>query len=97
MSCQDKLDLNPSVPLHELHLLLGERLKVIGDERLRLHHPEAQLVELKRISEAITDFLNRYSARLDGRLRHFLQQASFQKALDMLEASAQGTEPKCRA
>ena len=79
----------PSINLSDLHStlrdLLRERLGVIADVSLRESDPTAHLGELRRVSEAIDAFREEHFLRFDGRLRHYLQNASYQKALDHIE------------
>ncbi len=80
----------PSTNLSDLHVtlrnLLRERLSVIADVSLRESDPAAHLGELRRVSEALDAFREAHFSRLDGRLRHYLQNASYQKALDHIDA-----------
>jgi len=79
----------PSTNLSDLHAtlrcLLRERLSVIADVSLRESDPTAHLGELRRVSEALDQFREGHFSRLDGRLRHYLQNASYQKALDHID------------
>jgi hypothetical protein len=65
----------------ELRELLERRLAVIGDHAWRDRDPSAHLEALKLASTAISGWAARHRADLDGRLRHFLDNASFEKAL----------------
>ncbi len=67
-----------------LRLLLGERLKIIVDVSLRERDPSAHLAALQNVSEAIDAFFEENKTRLDPRLKHFLANASYQKALDWI-------------
>lgn len=69
-----------------LGTLLQKRLAVISDHALREADPAAQLKALQEVSEAIEAEHQRLRGRLPGRLRHFLEQASYQKALAWIEA-----------
>ena len=75
-----------SSTLDTLAELLKKRLAVIADSELRVNDPEAHLAALRDVSEAIDAEHQRLRTQLDGRLRHFLQQASYQKALEWIEA-----------
>lgn len=66
--------------------LLKQRLSVIADSEFRKNNPQAHLAALREVSEAIESEHQRIKPHLSPRLRHFLQQASFQKALDHLES-----------
>lgn len=76
-----------SSTLDTLAELLQKRLTVIADSELRAKDPEAHLAALREVSEAIEAEHRRLRPQLDGRLRHFLQQASYQKALEWIQAS----------
>ncbi|RBP44526.1 hypothetical protein DES53_104347 [Roseimicrobium gellanilyticum] len=76
-----------SPTLDTLAELLKKRLAVIADHELRQRDAEAHLAALRGVSEAIDAEHQRLRSQLDGRLRHFLQQASYQKALEWIEAS----------
>jgi hypothetical protein len=71
--------------LTELRDLLTRRLAIIGDAQLRLQHPEAQLEQLRDVSERITSWHEAHRSAIPGRLHHFLAQSSLQKALDWVE------------
>lgn len=75
-----------------LKSLLQKRLAVIGDHALRDADPAAQLRALQEVSEAIEAEHQRLRGSLPGRLRHFLEQASYQKALALLEDGGAGIE-----
>lgn len=60
---------------------------MIADHAFRTSDPEAHLTALRKVSEAIDAEYQRLKPQLDGRLRHFLQQASYQKALEWIQAS----------
>jgi hypothetical protein len=76
-----------SPTLDTLAVLLQKRLDVIADSELRTKDAEAHLTALREVSEAIDAEHQRLRSQLDGRLRHFLQQASYQKALEWIQAS----------
>ncbi|HSI63212.1 MAG TPA: hypothetical protein VLE43_08830 [Candidatus Saccharimonadia bacterium] len=73
-----------SSTLDTLAALLKKRLDVIADNAFRTSDPEAHLTALREVSEAIDAEYQRLRPQLDGRLRHFLQQASYQKALEWI-------------
>ena len=75
-----------SPTLDTLANLLHKRLEVIADSDLRAKDPEAHLAALREVSEALEAEHQRLRPQLDGRLRHFLQHASYQKALEWIEA-----------
>ena len=72
----------------ELQTLLRRRLEVIADHDFRDRDPAAHLDALKEVSEKIQDYTNAHLADFDGRLRHYLTQSSYQKALDHLSQPA---------
>ncbi len=65
--------------------LLKQRLQIIADHTLRDANPELQLQALKEVSESIERLHTELRAELPPRLRHFLEQSSYQKALAYLE------------
>ena len=67
--------------------MLERRLEVIGDAKLRAEAPEKQLALLKEVSEAIVEFHMAHRAELSPRLNHFLENCSFEKALDWAKSS----------
>lgn len=72
--------------------LLRRRESIIADHPWRDRDPADHLAALKKVSEEITAWANANEAAIDARLRHFLTNASFAKALAYLE---EGT-PGCR-
>jgi hypothetical protein len=76
-----------SSTLDTLSDLLKKRIEVIADNTFRTSDPEAHLAALREVSEGIDAEYQRLKPQLDGRLRHFLQQASYQKALEWIQAS----------
>lgn len=68
-----------------LRNLLAKRLSVIADHAFRDRDPAAHLLELKAVSEAIDAFREEHQTALDPRLRHYLTNASYQKALAWIE------------
>jgi hypothetical protein len=68
-----------------LRSLLLKRLEIIGDERLREEDPEEQLRRLQRASEEIEAWHRSHAESLPPRLRHFLEQVSYQKALEWID------------
>ena len=75
-----------------LKSLLQRRLAIIGDHALRAADPASHLKALQEVSEAIETEHQRLRGSLPGRLRHFLEQASYQKALALLEDGGAGIE-----
>jgi len=66
--------------------LLRRRLETVGDAALRERDPAGQLALLREVSEAIAAFHERHRSALPPRLRHFLENASLDKARDWVEA-----------
>lgn len=71
--------------LKELAALLKRRLDTIADADLRERDPERQLALLQEVSEAIAAFHARHRGAIPPRLNHFLENCSFQKALEWAE------------
>lgn len=71
----------------ELEQLLRHREAVIADHTWRDRDPSDHLVALKSASEAITDWAKTHQASIDSKLRHYLSNASFQKALSHITQS----------
>lgn len=71
--------------LPRLRELLQRRLALIADSSLRESDPAAQLEQLRAVSEGIEAFHREHRPRLPARLNHFLERASFQKALEFLD------------
>jgi hypothetical protein len=66
--------------------LLRRRLAIIGDHAWRDRDPSAHLEALARVSGEITAWTAAHGTSIDARLRHYLGNASFQKALEHLES-----------
>ena len=66
----------------ELKALLQQRLAVIADHSFRDRDPAAHLDALKDVSEKILDYTTIHLGEFDGRLRHYLTNSSYQKALE---------------
>lgn len=72
-------------PMHsELQTLLQQRLEIIADHPFRDRDPTAHLTALKEVSEAIQSYAAGHYREFDTKLRHYLTQSSYQKALDHL-------------
>ena len=79
--------LDSPVPANtELIELLRRRESIIADHAWRDRDPAGQLEALKQVSEEISAWAASHHDQLDPRLRHFLANASFQKALAHLIA-----------
>ena len=72
----------------ELADALRERLAVIADRELYARNPAAHLEKLKSASERITQIGNALPRPLPGDFAHYLQRASYEKALAWLDARA---------
>lgn len=72
----------------ELQTLLQQRLNVIADHPFRDRDPAAHLTALKEVSEAILTYAETHHRDIDPKLRHYLTQSSYQKALDHLTQPA---------
>lgn len=73
--------------LINLAKLLKERLQIIADHEFRDKDPNAHLESLKKVSEAIEDKYRSLKKTLDPRLRHYLTNMSYEKALKHIENS----------
>ena len=71
----------------ELADALRERLAVIADRALYDRDPAAHLEKLKAVSEKITQLGAALPRPLPGDFAHYLQRASYQKALDWIVAN----------
>lgn len=70
--------------LAELEASLRERRRVIADLDWRDRDPEAHLTALREVSEKIAAVSERLGAVAPPRLRHFLDNCSYDKALMLL-------------
>ena len=70
----------------ELQTLLKHRNEVIADHAFRDRDPAAHLDALKDVSEKIAAYADAHQGEFDARLRHYLANSSYQKALDHLSA-----------
>lgn len=81
-----------SSPLHlSLASLLHERESIIADHAWRDRDSADHLNALIRVSESINDWASTHRSDIDPRLQHYLQNASYGKALAHLQSS--GTAP----
>jgi hypothetical protein len=71
----------------ELADALRERLAIIADRELHHRDPVAHLAKLKAVSEKITQLGEALPRPLPGDFAHYLERASYQKALAWLEAN----------
>ena len=65
---------------------LRERLAVIADREFYARDPAAHLEKLKAVSERITTLAAELPRPLPGDFAHYLQRASYAKALEWLDA-----------
>ena len=72
--------------LLDLRDVLRERLAIIRDEESR-RNPDAHMARLRAVSEKIDQLQAALPQPIDARLAHYLQRRSYDKALEMLEAS----------
>ena len=70
--------------LAELEASLRERRHVIADHGWRDRDPEAHLAALRDVSEKIAALTDRLGPVAPPRLRHFLENCSYDKALAFL-------------
>jgi hypothetical protein len=68
-----------------LRSLLNRRIELIADHAFRAADAPGHLASLQQISELISQEHLRLRPLLSGRLAHFLQQASYSKALEYLD------------
>ncbi len=71
----------------DLQLLLNQRLKIIADRDFYARDPAAHLEALKTVSEQIQTYTEKHLAEFDGKLRHYLTNSSYQKALEHLQTT----------
>ncbi|QTN31283.1 hypothetical protein HZ994_02715 [Akkermansiaceae bacterium] len=64
--------------------LLNERIQVIADHSFRERDPAGHLDALKDVSEKITAYTETHAGEFDAKLRHYLTNSSYQKALEHL-------------
>jgi hypothetical protein len=65
-------------------MLLERRLAVIADHAWRARDPSSHLDALKEVSLKIDGWSSAHRHEIDARLRHYLSNASYAKALDHL-------------
>jgi hypothetical protein len=69
----------------ELQTHLKQRLDVIADRDFYERDPAAHLEALKEVSEKIQEYTSAHIAEFDAKMRHYLTNSSYQKALDHLK------------
>ena len=71
----------------ELTTLLRRRVSIIADHAWRDRDAAEHLNALKDVSEKITAWTLAHRTSVDAQMRHYLANASYQKALAHLEAN----------
>lgn len=69
----------------ELTSLLHHRVSIISDHAWRDRDSAGHLDALKEVSEKISAWTLAHRTEVDAQLRHYLANASYQKALEHLE------------
>ena len=69
---------------HALAALLKRRLEIIADQSFKERDADAHLAALREVSEEIEAKYASLKAELPPRLRHFMEQASYGKALEFI-------------
>jgi hypothetical protein len=75
---------NTNASTHALASLLQKRLDVIADKEFRERDPQGHLAALREVSEALDATYQALKPQAAPRLRHFMEQASYSKALEYL-------------
>jgi len=70
----------------QLATLLRRRLEVVADHAWRDRDPDAHLAALAEVSTSIDQWHKSHADQLPPRLRHFLEGASYDKALAWIES-----------
>ena len=73
-----------------LATLLKQRLQIISDHAFRDRDPEAHLAALGKVSQELADLYKSAKPEMPPRLRHFMEQCSYSKALDFIEIGSPG-------
>jgi hypothetical protein len=88
MGCAADYGVGMSMPTsgawESLKILLEARLRVIADHELRERDAAAHLEQLREVSMRLMAEQERLEGALPPRLKHFLAQASYGKALDWI-------------
>ena len=74
--------------IQELIDLLHRRVAIIADHAWRDRDAAGHLEALKAVSEGISAWTTAHRTEVDAQLRHYLANASYQKALAHLEGLA---------
>ena len=69
---------------YELATLLNQRLEIIADHSFRDRDQNAHLQALIQVSQQIETFKERHKSNITAQLRHYLDNASYTKALAWL-------------
>jgi hypothetical protein len=77
----------------ELIELLRRRIAIIADHPWRDRDAAGHLEALKAVSEEISAWTAAHRTSVDAQLRHYLGNASYQKALAHLEAASGESSP----
>lgn len=72
--------------ISELTTLLRRRVAIIEDHDWRDRDSDAHLQALMQVSESISAWTTAHRTEVDAQMRHYLANASYQKALAYLEA-----------
>ncbi len=78
----------PTAMISDLTDLLRRRVRIIADHAWRDRDADGHLEALKQVSEEISAWTMAHRTEVDAQLRHYLANASYQKALAHLEALA---------
>lgn len=73
----------------DLITLLRRREAIIADHQWRDKDSSSHLEALKEVSEAISQWPDQHQGHIDAKLKHFLTNASYAKALAHLQSLAQ--------
>jgi hypothetical protein len=73
-----------------LATLLQKRIDLIGDHAFRDRDAQGHLSALREVSEALDVAFQTLKPQLPPRLRHFMEQASYSKALEFLKQGTAG-------
>jgi hypothetical protein len=77
-------------PQQTLAALLQRRIDLIGDHAFRDRDSAGHLTALREVSEALDATFQTLKPQLAPRLRHFMEQASYSKALEYLKQGSGG-------
>ena len=75
--------------MHELTAILRRRTGIIADHSWRDRDAAGHLEALRIVSEEITAWALAHRTEMDARLRHYLANASYEKALAHVEAQSE--------